>query len=80
MSWIARPGSPSSLRLRAADYARLAAECRNVEVSKDLSELAAHFLALAQRIEAEQALRLPAISDIVGAGDSLVASGDERRG
>jgi hypothetical protein len=48
--------SASKLRLRAADFARLAREAKHDAVARELTRLALHYLGLARRIELTQRL------------------------
>jgi hypothetical protein len=83
MDWIVRrvikDDGPSSLRLKAADLLRLAADARHVSFSRKLHEMAERYLNLAQRIEDERADGPPALGDAENPADAT-SQATERRG
>jgi hypothetical protein len=71
MNWIVRPvavgtaaDTPSSLRAKAAEFLRLAAEHKNPAMIEELHQLALRYMERAKEIEASGAMQPPLPSEI----------------
>jgi hypothetical protein len=68
MDWYVRrvmkEDGPSSLRLKAADFLRLASDARNIAISRELYQMAQRYLTLAQNIEEERERGIPPIEEV----------------
>jgi hypothetical protein len=71
MDWIVRPvpvgtvaDTPSSLRAKAAEFLRLAAEHKNPTMVEELHQLALRYMDQAKELEASAAIQPPVPTEI----------------